>query len=143
MLRGDQFIKSLFGQLEVDEQKVTQFMLEFSRDYPFGEVRIDRKNFDLSVRCKGMEEGKPLCMKCGSPLISRVNQRRKNGTWQPLKRKDHLSNWECPKCYLNGFAPLIVGAGLAATKDVEEEIEARDRKFREEYPEDPEFREVF
>jgi hypothetical protein len=112
MLRGDQFIKMLSGNLKVDEDKLNKFTAEFTRDYPNGDLLVNRGHFSIQVRYKTDTDGNPLCMKCGGRMTSRVNQYRKNGTWQQKARKDNVSNWECPKCYPEGYAPLIVGAGI-------------------------------
>ena len=111
MLNGNQFIKKMFGQLKVDETKVEKFTEEFTRDYPCGELILDREGFSIQVRHR-IDGNLPLCLKCGGKMTSRVNQYRKNGQWQQKARKDNISNWECPKCFPEGHAPLMAGAGI-------------------------------
>jgi len=111
MLNGFQLIRKLAGELKVDEEKVKKFTSKFTKEYPYGELTIDRDSFFIQVRCR-LNGNTPLCLKCGGQLINRVNQYRKNGVWYQKARKDNISNWECPKCYPNGHAPLIVGAGI-------------------------------
>ncbi len=111
MLRGDQFIKMLSGQLKVDESKVSKYTAEFTRDYPCGDLIVDRGHFSIQVRYRTNGEA-PCCLKCGGKLVNRANQYRKNGAWIAKSRKDNVSNYECPKCFPDGHAPLIVGAGI-------------------------------
>jgi hypothetical protein len=111
MLTGAQLIKKLTGQLKVDEAKVKKFSDEFTKEFPKGELTISRDSYGITVRCR-IEHDIPICMKCGQPMIDRINQYRKNGKWVFKARKDNISNWECTKCYPNGHAPLLISAGI-------------------------------
>jgi predicted RNA-binding Zn-ribbon protein involved in translation (DUF1610 family) len=107
MLNGYQFIKMLGGELKIDEQLLAQKQTEFKRDYPYGIITINRKGFSIKVETKDMK-----CMKCGMVMNNRVNQHRKKGQWFDMVKKDNVSNWECPNCFPNGGAPIIILASI-------------------------------
>ena len=114
MIRGDQFLKMLEGTLKVDEDKLRHFTEEFTSKYPHGDLEINRAHFSIKVKCR-RDGDIPLCLVCGNKMVKRVNQFRKNGIWVLKKKRDNISNWECPKCYPDGHAPLIVGDGIGET----------------------------
>jgi len=97
--------------MRIDEKKVKRFTDKFTEEYPYGELIVDRDNLFIQIRCR-LNGNIPLCLKCGGLLINRVNQYKKNGEWHQKARKDNITNWECPKCYPNGHAPLVVAADI-------------------------------
>lgn len=119
MMNGLQFMAHLLGKLEPDEQKVKEAVAEFTKDYPHGAMEITKDRLGVKVSVKP-EGDKVLCMKCGNPMVSRVNQYFKDGLWVNKARRDMLSNWECPTCAPGvGGQPLMVLTNTA--KDVSEQ----------------------
>ena len=62
MLNGLQFMRKLAGELRVDENKVKKLTAEFTKDYPFGKLVIDREGFSVQVRYTTDIDGTPLCV---------------------------------------------------------------------------------
>lgn len=99
----NQLLKHMNGTSEVDEEKKKEILEGFKRDCPYGVI----KETDTSLAVWVDEEFH--CMKCGTKMNNRTNQTVKKGEWVPLKRKNNISNWECPKCRpLVGNQPLGV-----------------------------------
>ena len=118
-----QVIAKSLGQLKVDLEKVKQREEELRRQYPHAEITI--KDGTVKAQVKEDEDG-VHCMYCGAIMVRRTNQYVKNGQWVQKKRKDNMSNWECPKC-----RPLCGGMPLATWYDDcyfpvnEEELKAK------------------
>jgi predicted RNA-binding Zn-ribbon protein involved in translation (DUF1610 family) len=110
-MNGIEFFAHLNGKFVPDEDKITEQMVSFAKEYPFGDVNVSNDRLLVYVDCKPDGDGL-LCMTCGTKLENRVNQVCKNGQWQAMKRKNHISHWECPKCGL-GAQPIrsMMGTG--------------------------------
>jgi predicted RNA-binding Zn-ribbon protein involved in translation (DUF1610 family) len=106
----DQVIKNLQGTLKINETKKQEAIARFKKEYPYG--KITETGTSIGVRV----DSERHCMKCGTKMIDRINQTVKGGAWVPLKRKNNISNWECPACNpLKGFEPI----GITSSEHLE------------------------
>jgi hypothetical protein len=103
-MKSLQLMAKMLGQLKVDPEKVRQQEEILKKEFPKAKITVS----DSGVKAEAVQDGDGVhCMVCGTPMDDRVNQYVKRGQWVQKKKKDNISNWECPKCRpLIGMAPL-------------------------------------
>jgi hypothetical protein len=112
-MTGTQFMKFMMGEeLPIDEERKKKDIEQFKKDYPHAIIKISKYDMTASARYKN---GKYHCIKCGKPMNNRCNMKLEKGKWVPKKKKDNISNQECPEHYPSGGAPIMVGLSFLGT----------------------------